>query len=704
MKTTLQEFAKQVLFSDSLEEKLSCPVGIVDDDRGSPLTTPSAPGRPRKLRFSDAGQKSSFPKTSHLERETNRGILLHFFANHELLATELMALVLLKFPDAPRAFRKGILQTLREEQTHTRLYLRRMQRYGIEFGDLPVNDFFWKCVSGMESPMDYVCRLSLTFEQANLDYSRFYADQFQRIGDAETQALFQRIYTDEISHVGYGLKWFRKWKDAAESNWNAFQKQLHFPLTPNRAKAAPFNVEGRKKAGLDDDFINELNVYSHSKGRTPSVFWFNPLAEWRIGAGKNFHPKRYQKELVRDLENLPQFLCRQDDVVLVQRKPSIEFLNKIKNAGFSLPEFEVLKEGSLASDSGLRDRKIGRLRPWAWSPESAELLTPIFPNLTGESTSANERWNERIARVFSKSWCTAFLEKFLDDRKDTDWLCGRKHIGALCTDMDSVLAKVQEIRKTGHHPVVVKAPYGVAGGAMIRLLEEKILDKQLAWIARVFEEQKEVVVASWLERVMDFSLQLEVSKQGVTSCGFTRLINDRWGRFQAVLATRKFLHGLPTGIQRFLRGGDGGKSNRFEELFHALARRLNDSLQSIGYFGPVGIDAFVFRDQAGALRLKPVVEINPRYTFGRLALELMKNTAPGSSGLFVIVNHRLVQSRGFATLAEYAEHLEKRFPLELRGSPRTKIREGVVALNDPERAAGHLSIFHVSRSIEQLLD
>jgi hypothetical protein len=38
-----------------------------------------------------------------------------------------MALVLLKFPAAPAAFRKGVLQTLKDEQEHTRLYLERMK-------------------------------------------------------------------------------------------------------------------------------------------------------------------------------------------------------------------------------------------------------------------------------------------------------------------------------------------------------------------------------------------------------------------------------------------------------------------------------------------------------------------------------------------------------------------------------------------------
>jgi len=113
----LREFAEQVLFATTLGEKLRCPPDITDELPGAPLATPAMPGRPAELRFKVTGTaRGEFPGTRHLEQERERGRLLHFFANHELLATELMALVLLRFPDAPAAFRKGVLQTLKDEQ------------------------------------------------------------------------------------------------------------------------------------------------------------------------------------------------------------------------------------------------------------------------------------------------------------------------------------------------------------------------------------------------------------------------------------------------------------------------------------------------------------------------------------------------------------------------------------------------------------
>src|SRR3984957_3517221 len=156
----LREFAGQILFGTALAEKLAAPEIITDERPGPPLVTPAAPGRPAKLQFKPHGAgKSEFTGLHRLEHVSERGKLLLFFGNHELLATELMALVLLKFPDAPAAFRKGVLRTLREEQEHMRLYLERMKACGVEFGELPVSGYFWRCVSPMEHPIDYVASL-----------------------------------------------------------------------------------------------------------------------------------------------------------------------------------------------------------------------------------------------------------------------------------------------------------------------------------------------------------------------------------------------------------------------------------------------------------------------------------------------------------------------------------------------------------------
>ncbi len=730
----LREFAERVLFATSLEEKLQTPDGVTDEQPGPAIVTPAAPGRPRELNFKPTGSaRGEFPGPRHLEQAHERGRLLHFFANHELLATELMALVLLKFPDAPAAFRKGVFETLKDEQEHTRLYLDRMRGCGIEFGSIPVSGYFWRAVSGMESPMDYVAGLSLTFEQANLDFARHFSACFADVGDADSARLLQKIYHDEIGHVAYGLKWFRRWKNPTESDWEAFCRQLKYPLSPSRAKGLSLNVAGRRAAGLDAAFIAELDVYSQSKGRTPGVFLFNPFAEARMTEGRAFNPAKHQAQLARDLENLPQFLGRQDDLVLVERRPSVEFLRGLKQAGFALPEFVEMKQpltrpaATLSSSdgekdgvrgiSGLAQRKLGRLRPWAWGPDSVELLEPLFANLTGEQRTANGSFNPEIAQLYSKAWSAALLRKFLQltqaggalpsvqrapgdephARFDSSGLCTEQEVGVTVDSLEGAQAAIAAIRRRGHHPIVIKQALGLAGGNAIRLFEPELLESQQRWIEKAVASQHLLVVEPWLARVQDFSVQLEMTPDGLKLCGYTGLLTDGKGQFQGNWAAPKFERRLPARvISLFLAPPD--IATRLHRLYADLFALLEGELRLVGFLGPVGVDAFVYRTGAGECRLKPIVEINPRYTMGRLMVELMKHVAPGSHGFFRLVSRKQAQAEGSEDFLAYAGTLTRQFPLRLEGEPVARIREGALCLNDPTQAQVVLATLQVSRS------
>ncbi len=610
---TIRSFAERVLFTTSLDEKLAPPPATIrDDSRGAAIATPETPGRPDSLRMLPGGPRPSErrppPGLADIADDAQRGRLLHFFANHELLATELMALVLLKFPDAPTAFRAGVLRTLKDEQRHTKLYLRRMAECGVRFGDLPVNGFFWNAVSPMASPMDYVAGLSLTFEQANLDFARGYAEAFAAAGDPATAALLDRIYRDEIGHVGYGLEWFRRWKeDPGASDWDAYRHRLALPLSAARAKGNfAFNEEGRRAAGLTPEFIRELRVYSQSKGRTPNVYSFNPNAEASIAqrspAAHGRRPSGFQAtdHVARDLAMLPAFLARAEDICVVPEIPPTPHLESLQRAGLALPEFVTTSE----LPAILATRKINSLRPWAHTPDA------LTPTATPTPTA-----------LFSKLEHARFLAPIAPDHS----VVGRPA---------GTIAEVEtHLRAFATFPhTVFKAPFSTAGRD--RLLHDNstpLTPAESTWLQRTIDAQSAVLVEPWLPRMFDFSIQYDSLPDGTLARrALVHLANSAKGQFRSVTAPARFTDSLPEEIRRSIYTGAPTKHGH---LLHYLDEFLEPALRNLlahhCYRGPLGVDAFYYRTADGAIALKPVSEINPRYTMGRIAHELAR-FSPGN--------------------------------------------------------------------------
>jgi len=688
----IREFAEQILFGGSLEQKLASPEALTDDAPGRGLVVPEQPGRAPGLEFARTAGEFRIPTPRELEQDSVRGRLLHFFANHELLATELMALVLLKFPETPPAFRRGVLKTLKDEQEHTRIYLQRLEALGVEFGQYPVNGFFWRMIAPMETPLAYVSRLALTFEQANLDYSGFFGRQFHEIEDLESAAIMDRIHRDEIGHVGYGLKWFRRWKDPRLTDWEAFEKELQYPLSPSRAKSEPFNAASRRRAGLDDEFINQLFVYSKSKGRTPGVYWFNPLAELFMARGYGGRVDSKLEVLSHDLYNLPQFLCRQDDVVLVPERPRLTFLATLKQAGLNLPQFEVINEGRITPNSELRTRKIGGLRPWAWCQESMELMQPLLTQLAHPTMPTGQEWESRIRPLYSKSWALGLLRRFLESRQDSPWLSPDEDLGVTVTTYSEAMDAVGRFRQRGHSQFVVKADFGSAGNGQVRLWEPEIQERQKASIRRLLETMGRAVVEPWLDQVLEFSMQWEVSANAVREQGLVKLLSDHRGQYRGSVFSRRFTEGFTEELAQFVHAGS---SQRLKGLVEELRRLLESELLPRRFAGPMGIDAMIYRDREGRLRLRPIVEINPRFTMGRVALELAGQVQPGRTVRLALINRSMLRQLNVTGFPEFAQQLSEHFPLVMTDQDRPKVGQGGVCLNDPETAQTLLAVLRV---------
>jgi uncharacterized ferritin-like protein (DUF455 family) len=699
----IESFARSILLGSRLEDKLIeiDEAALAVPASHAPLdAVPRFPGRPDRL--ARVG-KAEFPKLDRLKEDTARGQILHFFANHELLAMELMALVLLRFPDAPWAFRAGIARTIREEQSHMRLYIARMRELGVDFGDLPVSDYFWNAMKDMSSPLQFVTQMSLTLEQANLDYSLYYKEAVLKSGDRQTADVLERVYREEIGHVKHGLAWFNRFRDeeagpgSAEDEWDAYLRLLPPPMTPRRAKGIGYSVESRRLAGLSERFIRELEVYGGSKGR-PSVLWvFNPLCDAEIVRGKpGLSPSEPVRRRSLDLEPLLMHLASEQDVVLTEELPRPDWLRELRELGFGVPEFR--KRGR--SGETPREQKIGGFEPWGWSPESFEFFRPWRDRLVAIEGS-NARWaapmlgasqsfgQTGFGKFFGKDWSAGFLREWLTRHEEDREIFGNPDIAArVHRDWESAKAALAESFAQGGL-LLAKAPWGTSGTGNKRFLDPSEIEGPLGgWVRNTIETQGAILLEPWLDKVADLSLQLDIRPDEIRVLGIRRFaVGSRLEYRGAYLDPR--LSGLDEASLRFLHGGA-------LERWRELARAVGCSLREGGYQGPAGIDAMLWRAPGGELRLKPLVELNPRWTMGRIALEIETRVLPGVPAHWVFVPVRELAAQGFASVTDFAGEMAERHPVKLaQAGGGTRVAEGVVFTSDPGHAREVLTILAV---------
>lgn len=570
---TVSEFAERVLMSTSLEDKLShAPAALnLDPPRRGGFTAPSTPGRPDHLKPKPNDGKSPFPSADQIHDEEQRGILLHFFANHELLAVELMALALLKFPDAPDSFRKGVLRTLQEEQNHTLWYLARMNKCGLNFGDYHLSPMIWTHISSMESPLDYVSRLSLTFEQANLDYAKHYSQVLAQAGDQKSADLLAQIYKDEIAHVGYGLKWLRRWKQNAQSDWDAWHKQLHFPLSPIRAKGmAPFNGEGRRKAGMDEHFIASIKRYQASRGRSPDLYWFNPDVELASNF-KSWTPPKRLEELASDLEYAFALAApSSDDLVLLRNQPSDKHRESLARHDLTFPEIASLSDLKQVREN----RKTRHEQSWG-TPNPCLLSKNLgleLRALLGQSIPAQVCHSQ------------AEIRTFIGAHPTSNWLA--------------------------------KPLLSSAGRGLIKFTSEQAPNIK-----------GDYLIEPWLEKEREFSLLYQSNPADQGGLRFLGLCHQEVGdpgQWISSTSAPKPASGLPAEHARLIA------NEALPAAKKDILNALHQLLESHDYHGPVCIDSFLHRTPEG-LQWHQVSEINARWSMGRLAHNLRLKLCPNRS-------------------------------------------------------------------------
>ncbi|MDX1997015.1 MAG: hypothetical protein SF066_04790 [Thermoanaerobaculia bacterium] len=224
---------------------------------------------------------------------------------------------------------------------------------------------------------------------------------------------------------------------------------------------------------------------------------------------------------------------------------------------------------------------VGKQEPWMETPSARRVPAESAPGV--------------VMRVADRAWGLGVAARLRLA------LPGATPVGSTA-ELAAALAKL------GDRPWIVKAAYSAAGRDRLRPGQDA---------ARFFARHGHGVLEPWVKRQADFGAVGEVGEGGqVVLCGVHGLLVDAAGRFRGIV--------LRVGCS----GEAPGLAPDEAELLTAALHHAGRALAAEGYRGPFGLDAFRYLDSAGREAFHPWVELNPRWSFGRVARALVDRLTP----------------------------------------------------------------------------
>ena len=226
----------------------------------SEIGSTNPPARPARPDHPALRPPRDMPRRGKAHTEKGRIALLHAIAHIEFNAIGLACDIIARFTDQdlPRTYYDDWVKVAGEEALHFTLLCQRLAEFGARYGDLPAHDGLWEAAAN--TAHDLLARIAvvpLVLEARGLDVTPPMIKNLRGIGDHKSVAILERIYTDEITHVAIGQRWFdwvasKRGMDPGPT-WQALVRK-HYKTTLKQ----PFNHEARSEAGLNAKLYEPL--------------------------------------------------------------------------------------------------------------------------------------------------------------------------------------------------------------------------------------------------------------------------------------------------------------------------------------------------------------------------------------------------------------------------------------------------------------
>lgn len=390
----------------------------------------------------------------------------------------------------------------------------------------------------------------------------------------------------------------------------------------------------------------------------PRLFSFNPTCEMAVLNGsRTYTPPRHLRDFEKDLSLIPMWLASAEDVVLTENELSVDFLMTIRNWGVQTPQFLFSSPGSTYTTrskviiNGLPNIPKGitsyqvigegatfgpvdlkcssslvwqyaesgiELHPWGWSPAVHRQLEP-FKSANWDHPMAE--WKEEHKFLLSRYTCNELLRAIYEEAKSLAYI----EIPAVPLEIRTI-EEIIRVEAEEELPLLLKTPWSASGRGLFRIRSRAENAAFNPWVLSKLRQHGALLAEPFLDKLLDLSFHFWSGPDGIDFRGINLFQTDPAGQFEGCLVNPG-KEVLPDAFP-------------FDKAVEQAASLLRKGLQSINlhrrYNGPVGIDALIFRNKEGHIKLHPAIEINLRYTMGLVNLRLVNRISPRATGSWVI--------------------------------------------------------------------
>ena len=311
------------------------------------------------------------------------------------------------------------------------------------------------------------------------------------------------------------------------------------------------------------------------------VYLFNPEHDLALAHGAhNYTAPPFARQLRHDLRLLPSWVAPAGSFVAVPDDASIDEDKRwLSDHHLDVTPIHI---------SQIADLGPCRIHPWGWDATLRYQLLQVGVSPDNLPNDEHLDWIRRLSH-----------------RRTTRAV--HQTLGEVFSPCPVELSTNEEVVAFMHqHPgCYLKMPWSGSGKGIYRVIDPDGDTHVLRWIDGALKRQGSLLCEVGLDRVQDFAIECECRDGKIRLTGYSVFDSDFHSQFgTGRVAPMEELH------QQLLQ-----QYPALDPVVNEVIKAL-DNIIAPHYYGPLGVDMMLYRDENGTIALNPCVEVNLRMTMG----------------------------------------------------------------------------------------